>query len=199
MTTEPTDKYKAETREIVRVEQRTESDCLRCCIAMVTRIDYDDVPDFVADHGESWPTACEAWLSGLGMGLLMMPTPPTYVPPWLPIIARALTECSDVHHFVVVTPNAIIDPSPSRHRLKEAAATYAVVNSGLLANQFIDHLAAKYSETGSVLASRDTELREVLEGLRNPHRKIDECWCDHEPPHDAACLAARALWLKLQP
>lgn len=161
-----TEKHKEEAREIVRVEQRTQRDCLRCCLAMVTAIDYDDVPDFVADHGESWPTACEAWLSELGMGLLMMLTAPTYVPPWLPIIARGSTEYSDGHHFVVVTPNAVIDPSPSQHRLKEATATYAVINSGSLANGFINHLAEKYSAACSALSSRDTEIREVLEGLR---------------------------------
>lgn len=198
-----TDTHKEEAREIVRVEQRTERDCLRCCLAMVTHIDYDDVPDFVADHGESWPTACEAWLSELGMGLLMMPTAPTYVPPWLPIIARGSTEYSDVHHFVVVTSNAVIDPSPSQHRLKEAAATYAVVNSGSLANEFLSHLAAKYSATCSTLASRDAEVREVLEGLRNSHG----CWCPGSEEYEFRepfvcgpdCKRAQALYEKVQP
>lgn len=198
MTTEPTAKHQEEAREIMRVEQRTQTDCLRCCLAMVTAIDYDDVPDFVADHGESWPTACEAWLSELGMGLLMMPTAPTYVPPWLPIIARGSTEYSDVHHFVVVTSNAVIDPSPSQqHRLKEAAATYAVVNSGSLANGFINHLAEKYSAACSALSSRDREIREVLEGLRDDD---SGCWCVHfgSEYHTNACLAARGLWERLQ-
>lgn len=197
--------HREQAREIVRVEQRTQTDCLRCCLAMVTAIDYDDVPDFVADHGESWPTACEAWLGELGMGLLMMPTAPTYVPPWLPIIARGSTEYSDEHHFVVVTPNAVIDPSPSQHRLKEAAATYAVVNSGSLANELINHLAAKYSETHSALSSRDSEIREVLEGLGT---QVEDglCWCpdagslfDGHAIHGIDCQRTRTLYAKLQP
>lgn len=191
---------------IMRVEQRTGRDCLRCCLAMVTRIDYDDVPDFVADYGESWPTACEAWLSGLGMGLLVMPTAPTYVPPWLPIIARGSTEYSDVHHFVVVTPNAVIDPSPSQHRLKEAAATYAVVNSGSLANDFIGHLAAKYSAAHSALSSRDREVTQVLESLSDDGC-YDACflrWMKRYEDsdgfeHSEACLSTAALYTKLQP
>ena len=142
----PTNEHREQAREIVRVEQRTGRDCLRCCIAMVTRIDYDDVPDFVASHGESWPTACEAWLSELGMGLLMILSAPAWTPPWLPIIARGPTEMSDQHHFVVVTSESVIDPHPSRRGLKEVEATYAVVNSGSLTNDFISHLARKYSD-----------------------------------------------------
>lgn len=188
--------HREQAREIVRVEQRTHTDCLRCCLAMVTAIDYDDVPDFIADHGESWPTACEAWLSGLGMGLLMMPTAPTYVPPWLPIIARGSTEYSDEHHFVVVTPNAVIDPSPSQHGLKEAAATYAVVNSGSLANEFINHLAAKYSAACSELSSRDAEVKQVLEEPRGSRT----CWCEYGfiDLHSKRCIAASALYSKVR-
>lgn len=54
----------------------------------------------------------------------------------------------------------------------------------------------------SLLSSRDTEIREVLEGLRNPHRKTGDCWCNHDASdgsHDIACRAAQQLWKKLSP
>lgn len=57
----------------------------------------------------------------------------------------------------------------------------------------------------TALASRDTEIREVLEGLSNlrryTHGQPERCWCDAEDPetpHMPACLAARALWEKVQ-
>ena len=56
----------------------------------------------------------------------------------------------------------------------------------------------------SIIASRDTEVREVLEGLGS-HTDGVHCWC-WKPRlsklldfHEDQCLAARALWLKLQP
>lgn len=53
------------------------------------------------------------------------------------------------------------------------------------------------------LSSRDTEIREVLEGLRNNHG----CWCPGSEEYEfeapficgPSCHAARALWAKLQP
>lgn len=196
--TNPTKEHREQAREIVRVEQRTQRDCLRCCLAMVTTVDYDDVPDFIADHGESWSAACEAWLSELGMGLLMIPTAPVWTPPWLPIIARGPTELSDEHHFVVVTPKQVIDPHPLQRGLKEVVATYAVVNSGSLANEFIGHLAAKYSAVCSELSSRDTEIREVLEGLSWRESETDgKCWC-WASSHEPFCLRIRALYAKLR-
>lgn len=50
--------------------------------------------------------------------------------------------------------------------------------------------------------SRNREIREVLEGLRNPHRKVDDCWCNHDASdgsHSPACLATRALYQKVLP
>ena len=49
------------------------------------------------------------------------------------------------------------------------------------------------------LSSRDTETRQVLEGL---HNGINDCWCptEHqEDKHSDACLATQRLWEKLQP
>ncbi len=45
----------------LRVDQRTRSDCLRCCVAMVLGVPYDDVPDFVDEHGYAWAGALANW------------------------------------------------------------------------------------------------------------------------------------------
>lgn len=49
----------------------------------------------------------------------------------------------------------------------------------------------------AALSSRDTEIREVLEGLRDDD---SGCWCVHfgSEYHTNACLAARGLWERLQ-
>lgn len=54
----------------------------------------------------------------------------------------------------------------------------------------------------SALSSRDTEIREVLEGLRF---RYSGCWCPNRHPglgetmpHEPACLAARGLWERVQ-
>lgn len=49
----------------------------------------------------------------------------------------------------------------------------------------------------SALSSRDREIREVLEGLRDDD---SGCWCVHfgSEYHTNACLAARGLWERVQ-
>lgn len=51
----------------------------------------------------------------------------------------------------------------------------------------------------AALSSRDTEIREVLEGLRGLQGSRN-CWCDADADDDhyLACLAARGLWDRLQ-
>lgn len=65
-----------------------------------------------------------------------------------------------------------------------------------LPNDLADRIA-------SALASRDTEIRKVLEGLQT-YRPDGGCWCRDVPPlrqlkHSPACIAARALYDSLQP
>jgi hypothetical protein len=155
-------------RLIARIEQRTGRDCLRCCVAMVTQVNYEDVPDFCAEHGESWPSALGEWLDMLGMGLLMFgKAAPEYVPSWLPIIAQGKTNRSSLLHFVVITSDDVIDPSPYQSGLTEITDRYAIVNSGALANNFIEHIGQRLSETSAALrearsaAPRVADEREV--------------------------------------
>lgn len=52
------------------------------------------------------------------------------------------------------------------------------------------------TQIASALASRDTEVREVLEGLQDT---ITNCWCDSDgdSPHMPWCVAAHDLYNKL--
>jgi hypothetical protein len=109
-----------------RVEQRTERDCLRCCLAMVTGLQYEDVPD-LTPHGDNWARVCETWLGSIGAGLIIFQAPARYIPPWLPVIAQGPTERSETHHCVVVTAEAVIDPHPSQAGIATVVHTFAVV------------------------------------------------------------------------
>lgn len=53
----------------------------------------------------------------------------------------------------------------------------------------------------AALSSRDREIREVLEGLRRAYdMNGGPCWCASltDTIHDAACLATRVVWNKVQ-
>lgn len=61
------------------------------------------------------------------------------------------------------------------------------------------------ADIASALSSRDAEIREVLKNLRTKTTP-ENCWCSDIYPHSAGrgshakwCLAARALYAKLQP
>jgi len=156
------------TKEIERIEQRNNHDCLRCCIAMITGIRYEDVPDFCESDSEAWPTACDKWLGEMGYGLLMFgSSAPDFVPAWLPIIAQGSTSISSRYHFVVVTEDKIIDPWPSQPGLTEIKERYAIVNSGSLVNGFIDHLAKRYSEANAALAQSRQQVIKLVEDKRD--------------------------------
>lgn len=47
---------------MTKVDQQTASDCMRCCIAMVLGLSYDDVPDFLKDHPPNDPRPNRDWL-----------------------------------------------------------------------------------------------------------------------------------------
>lgn len=64
----------------------------------------------------------------------------------------------------------------------------ALRDSGYYASQLI--------EARTALSSRDQEIKEVLEGLRNG----ENCWCRWQSPsttstvHERRCVVARGLW-----
>lgn len=52
------------------IDQRTKTDCLRCCIATVLGLPYEDVPDLVPEHGGDWPAALAQWACAHGLEAL---------------------------------------------------------------------------------------------------------------------------------
>lgn len=59
----------------------------------------------------------------------------------------------------------------------------------------IDDWKKEIATTQATLVARDTEIREVLEGLRP---LFSECWCSALSGHTDACLATRVLWDKVK-
>jgi len=40
-------------------DQRTDSDCLRCCLASLLCLEYEDVPDFVKEYNDWYQALCD--------------------------------------------------------------------------------------------------------------------------------------------
>ena len=51
------------------IDMQTGSDCLRCCIATVLGLPYDDVPDFVHDHNR-WAEEMAKWAKERGFSVV---------------------------------------------------------------------------------------------------------------------------------
>lgn len=107
--------------------QRNETDCLVCCISMVTGIPYEEIPDFCGLYESQWAVECEKWLSPRGFGMIVFGDVPPYVAPWIPIIAQVPTNRGKHYHFVVVTADKIIDPSPLKPKILNPINRYAIV------------------------------------------------------------------------
>lgn len=56
--------------ELERVDQRTETDCLRCCLATVLGLPYEDVPDFVNEYPGQWADEMSRWLAARGLSMV---------------------------------------------------------------------------------------------------------------------------------
>lgn len=52
------------------ISMRTESDCLRCCLAMALDLPYEDVPDFVAEHPFKWADSMVLWLKARSVNVV---------------------------------------------------------------------------------------------------------------------------------
>lgn len=79
------------------------------------------------------------------------------------------------------------------HREQARGIVEAVRRSGFVRmNAMAEETIAE--RIGSALSSRDSEIREVLAGLK-PYRS--DCWCEPNGyEHSNACIAARALYKK---
>lgn len=114
--------------KIEKITQRTSTDCLRCCVAMVTGLPYDEVPDFVALHDTNWACELSLWLINRGMGLMQFSVAPVFIPSWLPIITKGYPSVGAHHHHCVVwTDDGMIDPSPRSIGVIEISEWYVVI------------------------------------------------------------------------
>lgn len=127
----------------LRVNQRTEYDCLRTCIASIFQVPYEDVPPFTSDWGpdeemrggksRGWAQECEMneWLGRRGLGFIRLPNPWLALErgkqgamlPWGICIAEGKSPRGQWDHAVVADArgcggmvHALIvhDPHPSR-------------------------------------------------------------------------------------
>lgn len=103
-----------------RIEQRTSADCLRCCIAMVTGVPYEDVPDFVQRDGTNWSLGVAKWAPGAGFACIrlratgdgeIMALAASGDIPW---IATGESPRGRNHAVVCVGEMVLHDPHPSR-------------------------------------------------------------------------------------
>ena len=64
------------------------------------------------------------------------------------------------------------------------------------------HLPTLTKRIATALSSRDTEIREVLEGLSRvlkfKNGADQRCWCNNNWTHSPACLATQTLWNKVR-
>lgn len=111
-----------------RIDQRTGSDCVRCCIGMVLGLDYDDVPDFVADHPTRWMLTMTGWAALRSLAVLRFAAADDgellHEPslPGVPWIASGPTERGTNHAVVYVGPEPFHDPHASRAGLLSITA-----------------------------------------------------------------------------
>lgn len=108
--------------------QRTETDCLKCCLAMVLEMEYEEVPDFVLLYGTDWGRELSKWLLERNKGLIQFNSVPQYIPPWLPMIAKGYpSEKSLHHHCVVWTDKEMFDPHPNNIGILDITERYFIV------------------------------------------------------------------------
>lgn len=120
-----------------RINQRTDSDCLRACIASLFELTYDQVPDFPATPdalegmsvGMAQDVELAEWLAKRGLGFIRLPEPKKAIErgaqsarlPWGLCIGVGGSPRGDWLHCVVMDarenerePEVIHDPHPSR-------------------------------------------------------------------------------------
>lgn len=126
---------------------------------------------------------------------------------------KPLRKAGPVHLFVVPCTKQKETPmttEPTEKHKEEARAIRLPFPCGCVdAHEFGDmkvdeYTCATHRAIASALASRDSEVREVLEGLASKHYVSlgEYCWCRApgtatKPAgdyHGDACLAARGLW-----
>lgn len=120
------------------IDQRLPNDCLRCCLATVLCLPYEEVPHFVGDAPSRWADKMSKWLNGLGFAAVRVQATGdgeilhSYFDgngaTW---IASGLTERGRNHATVWRGTEMIHDPHPSRAGLLTITAALVIVPIGM--------------------------------------------------------------------
>lgn len=105
-------------------DQRSDDDCLVCCLAFITGAAYEDIPQFVRDHGAMWSEAMREWLAERGLEVVAFDN---HYPRCGVYMADGWTGRETAHMTVWRGVEMIHDPHPSRSGLTNIRRTYWVM------------------------------------------------------------------------
>lgn len=109
------------------VDQRTETDCLRACIASILSLSYEEVPDF--EPGQDQSARLDAWLAERSMyrAVLSAWSWGSWVPGGYHIMAGPAVGGALCHAVVGYRGEMVHDPHPSRLGLAEVETWTLIV------------------------------------------------------------------------
>lgn len=108
----------------MEIEQRTEDDCLVCCVATLLGLQYEDVPHFVRDHGSMWMEEFRDWLFQRELEVVSFDN---HYPRHGAYLADGWTNRDTPHMTVWRGVYMVFDPHPSKMGLTNIRRTYWVM------------------------------------------------------------------------
>lgn len=102
-------------------DQRTDDDCLVCCLSWVLGLPYEEVPHFVRDFGGMWMEELREWLDDRGLEIVSMDN---HWPRKGVYLADGWTDRETSHMTVWRGVEMVFDPHPSRAGLTNVRRTY---------------------------------------------------------------------------
>lgn len=107
------------------IKQKTKTDCLRCCLAMVLDLPYRSVPDLRKYEDGKWQKPCEKWLESLGLRLVSLgKEEPAH---WIPTITVYYVNPPKTH-AVVELDGRVYDPHKAGVPRGELVNRYVIVH-----------------------------------------------------------------------
>lgn len=105
----------------MKVDQRTDDDCLVACLATYFGLNYEAVPHFVERHGSLWGEEMRSWLDAGGYEVVCFDN---HYPRKGDYLADGWTDRDTPHMTVWRGVEMIHDPHPSRSGLTNIRRTY---------------------------------------------------------------------------
>lgn len=110
-------------------------DCVRCCVAFVLNLRWQQVPDFVRKYHGRWPWHLAQWLRR--RGLFLMRIQGRRVVDWAPRMDRIACGTTRLtkgkkgtrHALVINRGKTVYDPSPKPLPLKRHECTYLILRT----------------------------------------------------------------------